>query len=673
MYQVVATSGDELWKKDLKIAHNNNLRPLFAIIKTAILEKDTQLFNEITEDLSNNVAIYRQKILDTKANKRHIQIEYPYSLLNVVYELAQDCFEKEDIAIQQQVSAIVNTIIFYDKSNNNWDCQKYGISSDTLKLLWIIAIDATNRKRYEYLKLYWAVVFEYTKNTFHAPVVTRDHLPTGHERYELTDSDKEERALIANVHFMWMAYLYDRQEYNLLKDVLEYYNGYRDVEELNFLSIETALLNYNAEILLKRKNITIEKLIHDFHYYTTNSTSEIRKQQMILANFVSFIVNIYYNRWKSVPIMPPNISMNESIASTNIERSLQHQKAIPNVDFDLVTISERMDDDKVDAFMSGLVPRTEPQEVEFLRKCKIGEAHLYHLFRYTKSNLSSEIGLNKVAWVNKISSDDLEWNIYNTEISTEINVSRGRMVYCGGEYTLYQEASSLSCGFLISLNEQVAKAYYSSINVPQEDITIDLLTQELNQMSHDKRYFLFYTNEAQLSVLKALHFEPIGERNYLYRGDFSIKCIPIHEDEYSTRIANQLWIMPKEEQPVLHFVDVDYGEGWKSIHEFANSTIKSRDLLHRKFEQAPIFVHMRDNNIEENNPLVTITLKSKIEIHGLEQPHVRVFSLANINNPIEGSIQVIEKGDCLLKIFEWILKVLHLFINFIKKIIRIIN
>lgn len=632
----------ELLEADEEIAKNYYLDPIFAIIRTAVLEKDAKLFNHIYEDLTKSVSTYRQEFRRNHAEKRHVQIEYPSSLLNAVNDLAQHCFEDENIYVQQQVSSIVGTLFIYEEQQDDYDVPRSGIHIDTLKLLWGIVIDATNRNRKEYLKLYWSSIFEYTKKMFHAIVVTRSDLLNGHEQYHLINEDLFEQALISNVHFMWVAYLYEKKEYDFLKEILEYYNGHSDVEELNFFLLKNIIENYSSTQLSHIEGSvinSIDNLIGEFHYYTTTSTSEIYKQRMVLSKFISLIVHIYYNKWNSVPIMPREIIVSDIIGNSLLKSSLLSQQFITGTIFDNTKVEKKMSDDEVNTFVMGVQNRNDEGERRFVKDCQISKAHIYYLFRHVKSTLSGNFGLNSFLWINQRQAATGGRNLnFTSDALSELDIDKSRMVYYGLESTLSKEASQISFSYINAINEQVAKTYYSQVNVEKNDVSGDGLRQILDSMLHadNKRYIFFYTTNEQLETLLSFGLEYKYELGFIYYGGtYPIKCVKLLEDENSQTLDNQLWIVSTKDQPVLKFVEIEENAEWKSVHKYAENKLRIKDAIDVRFERMYHYVKIEEKEDNNSNPLVTVSLKSRIEILGLDNPNVSVYKLDNIGEQHE--------------------------------------
>lgn len=642
----------ELLEKDEEIAKNYYLDPIFAIIRTAVLEKDAKLFNHINDDLTKAVSSYRQELSKNHVDKRHFQIEYPSSLLNVVYDFAQHCFDDENIYVQQQVSSIVGALFIYEEQKDDYEIQKSGLRVDTLLLLWKVAIDATNRNRKEYLKLYWSSIFEYSKKVFHAIVVTRTDLLNSHEQYTLTNDDLFEKALISNVHFMWVAYLYEKKEYAFLKEILEYYNGYSDVEELNFFLLKNIIENYSAKQLSNIEGSAINNignLIRLFHYYTTSSTSEINKQRMVLSNFISLIVHLYYNKWNSVPIMPHEIIVSDIQGNSLLKSSLLHQPIISDVYFDNTKVEKQLSEDNADAFIMGVQNRNDEGERRFIKDCQISEAHIYYLFRQVKISLSGNLGLNSFLWISQRQASEGRRVKFDSYVLSEVDVEKSRLVYYGLESYLGKEASQISISYLNAINEQVAKIYYSQLDIEKLDISGDGLRQILDNMSHanNQRYIFFYTRNEQLEALKSFGLEYKYELGYIYYcNTYPIRCVELAEDEIGQTIANQLWIVSTKDQPILKFVEIEGDDEWKSVHKYAKNKLMIQDALDVRFEKMPHYVKISEAEDDGGNPLVTISLKSKIEILGLDNPNVSVYKLDNISEQQEvnnGNQKLIDK------------------------------
>lgn len=625
-------SKNDVLKEDAKIASKNNLKSLFAIISTAIQEKNTTLFNNIYSDLYNGVTTYRNTVYSEQRGKRHFQIEYPNSFLNALCDLSQCCFEKDDISIQHQVYSFVCTALI-DSASDMYECPKCGISESSLDALWLIVMDATNRKRNEFVKLYWASIFEYMKQMFHAYIVIDKNLSEDYQRYNLTREDHLESALIANIHFMWMAYIYNKRYYEILKDVLEYYNGYRDIPELNFLFIEQTLINYDASLLNSIDNTrynSIDTLIRRYHYYATIATSEIEKQRHILADFVSFVVHLYYNRWESVPIMPRELTIAEGVNTSLIEVSLKRQRAIFDYRFDGVCLDKCMNDDEIDSFMTSILKRNQAFETAILQSIPIGRAHLYFLFRQIKSWLSWNLNNNEFVWLNALKGnvDNRKKSLATVLCTTYI--PKNKMVFCGSEFDVNGYGIESSKRYLNAINVQVAKEYYCKQRVQAEYTNIDMLREEVAQMSHDNKYILFYSSDEQLRLFTSMQFSWDDKVSILSNREFSIKCVLLSDnDKWGLSLINQLWIIPRNEQPLIRLIEDQNTKEWTTIHDYAKGIVKYRDMMSRQFEKMPIYVKISDYNVVQNIPMISVALKCKMEIYGKEYLNAKVLLLGD--------------------------------------------
>lgn len=635
--------GKHTIEKDGEKAKSKEFYPMIAIIETAIEEHDLDFIDEILRDLNNYIGSYRNEYSKMYPTKRHNLVIYPSALTTELVEIARIGFEKRDALTQRQVFYFVSNTLFDIPGINNFDIPKNGLSVYSLKTLWTIIIEATNTDKREYIKLYWFAIFEYTKRMFQAPAVTsaQDQLPNNVRSYELTEEDKFERALIVYIQFMWQAYLYDMKKYDILKDVLEYYNGVADVEELRFLSLDVALQTYSAKAVTSNASArnfnleNIDNIIYNFSYYSIPSTSDIEKQKLIIANYMSFLVLYNYNIWEEVPICSRNVVNLSDRSVIYLDRTLRQKPNKPQIDINNISIKKDISEPEIDAFMAYLRHRSDMEEHTFLRDTKFKKQNKAILAYRTQSDLSFDLTHRNYLWIDDAQQiNEADYRQADTDIIVNYSFPREMMIYPSIQHN-YTLSKDIAQQFLGTIDQQVLLSYYiRHARRKIETKQAEELRQILLNTNITDRVILFAQDEEQISRYQQLLlgiFEPQRRFIDLTEGNRNccIRCVIIPSGHPNLlNLGNQLWILPKDLQPIVRYKDLANKEGWTSIHDSTKTTKVILDKSDVKFSKIPIYVKFMDDIPDERGvPMAQINIKSEVEILGAKRLHIKVFRL----------------------------------------------
>lgn len=629
----VIESDHYLWY-DKDIAEEYRILTTFSIIEKAFEEENQDFFKEIIGDFQTVVSDYRKNWRITHPNKRHLMVEYPPALRNGLFNLAQECFKKNEVNIQEQVSRLLQ-IIFFDAPPTYGDVPRYGLSFSSMETLWAISIEAINRNQKEFVKIYWSDIYDYTMAMFHADAITSDVLPHNVNRYQLTDEDKYESSLIAYMHFMLQAYLYEKKEYETLKYLLEYYNGYRDVPELNFLNIDMAVLAYYAAGLsnnnLDDKLPNLGRIDTYLTYSNHPSTSDRDRQGIVLANYIVFLANHHYNATGGVPVCSSNIVQNPERNLQSLYNAFQSLSSLPDIDIYNVKLNKIMTEDEYTYFVKSIKNRGVQEEIMFRKETPDNNYNIRRLYASIHGTLSFEISHHIFVWTNysRIINEAEKGRI--VDVDSEGIIPKEIMIYKDAQRRLAENSFKIAQKHLSALNEKVVQVIYA----PQvgagrtRTVSPDELKEVFKGLNEEERILFFYINQgAPIEVAQKLNYLYAHDRDYISPQDRlsrkSIKCVQLSETEYAHNLENQIWILHHDEQPVVHFIDIENKDGWESLHLYGRKPIDKADEW---FADIPIYVKKDAVNDNPNEPMTRVSLKSKIMINGLQNMKPKIFVL----------------------------------------------
>ena len=606
-------------KYDFAIVEKSQIDTLLAIVECALGEQNERLANEINEDFKTEISTYRNTISNAQLDQRHIIVDYPDTLKCKIRDLAASCIKDELHSTQKQVMMLLRTI-FIDQSPRYGDIPKFGLSYSTLSTLFEILIKAIDNKNAEFVKYYWKEIFEYTREMFYAQAVTAPEgfMPHGILKYELTEEDKNEQDLIAKMQFMLQAYLYEKQEYDILKYTLEYRNKFSSVKCLDFLYVETALRSY----------INSNAANNSFNYHDNENDNK----DLILANYLCFIANYNYNIAGDVPYIKYNELQIQLSPFRALEFAFGNISALPPVTINEVRISRLMSDNEYKSFLASIKQRDENEEVQFIQDTPIKNQNTNLLYRFIKSPLSFEIPVHHFVWQPSFKGIDINGIRKHTfDIVCSDSISKELMAYEDIHGELPSKGFDIAQYYLSEIDKVVASSVYKPQSSQQKTKVSaeEMLDIIKNTSALDMIHFFYIDNNAPKQLAEKLGYLYDERRNFISPKEHNlrkcIKCVllPTKNSEVQ-RLKNQIWIVPAKEIPYIKFLDIeDIDNSWESIHNYGNMPFDRREEW---FKAMPHYVKMTE--IEQNQyPIVQLSIKSRIEITEIFNIQAKIFIL----------------------------------------------
>ena len=616
MYESSKTNLYEYFKEASKLSNVDNdttladkyeLSTLMAVIEKAFEEQNEVATNDIIADFRKAIAYYRS---NRTTSARHISVDYPLTFRTMICDLVQSGIDTGKKSTQEQVRKLLH-VIFFDDPAQYGDIPKYGLSYSTLQTIFRIIIDTIDRKHTEFVKIYWSEIFEYTRQMFYAQVIIapNDCMPESIDRYTLTDEDKKEQALIAYMHFMLQAYLYEKKEYDTLCYTLEYYNTFRTVQCLNFLSIDSALRAYCSV------GLNNEKL----YYSNPNIASETDNRDYILANYMSFIANYNYNATKDIPVSTPNVVKMSLSESRRLEEAFKTAVTLPGIRFNRIEVQKTMSIAEYTEFLKSLGERNEHEELAFIQKKPLRNSNLELLYKFIKDYLSFGILRHPFVWNLLLDGIELQ-GIRKTKVGVECSntFAKELMVYEDNQAELPNKGFEIVQNYLSAIDEKIVIATYAKLSDKSaKEISIEALHLIIQKMANTDRMIFFYKQKKSLEELaKKMGYLYDNQRDYispaarnLYK---CIKCVKLNGSNTKTNaLENQIWILPYDQQPFARFIEVTNKQGWESIHQYGGLLFDKTDEW---FIAMPHYVKTEEPVKQQEFPIAQLSLKCRIEI-----------------------------------------------------------
>ena len=610
-------------KYDFAIVEKSQIDTLLAIVECALGEQNERLANEINEDFRNEISTYRNIVSNAQQDQRHIIVDYPDTLKSKIRDLSTNCIKDGLHSTQKQVMMLLRTI-FIDQSPRYGDIPKYGLSHSTLSTLFEILIKAIDNKNAEFVKYYWKEIFEYTREMFYAQAVTapEEFMPHGVSKYELTEEDKTEQDLIAKMQFMLQAYLYEKQEYDILKYTLEYRNKFSSVRCLDFLYVETALRSY----------INNNAANNNFNYHDNENDNK----DLILANYLCFIANYNYNIAGDVPYIKYNDLQIQLSPFRALEFAFGNISTLPPVTINEVRISRLMSENEYKSFLNSIKLRDENEEKQFIQDTPIKNQNTNLLYRFIKSPLSFEIPAHHFVWQPSFKGIDIKGiKKQSFDIVCSDSISKELMAYEDIHGELPSKGFDIAQYYLSEIDKVVA----SSVFAPQSGQQVTKVSAEemrniiKSSSTLDMIHFFYTDDNAPKQLAEKLGYLYDERRNFISPNEHnlrkSIKCVllPIDNPEVQ-RLKNQIWIIPVKELPYIKFMDIeDIDNSWESIHNYGNMPF---DRKEEWFKAMPHYVKMTEI-VQNQYPIVQLSIKSRIEITEIFNIHAQVYIIDGIN------------------------------------------
>ena len=618
-YYFVKVCGLYSPKYEYSIIEKSQIDTFMAIVESALGEQNERLANEIITDFETEISAYRNIITNAQQNQRHIIVDYPDQFKDKIKDLASNCIKKGLQSIQESVMMLLRTI-FIDQAPRYGDIPKYGLSYSTLSTLFEILINAIDNKNSEFVKYYWKVIFDYTREMFYAQAITApdEYMPHDVLNYELTDEDKGEQDLIAKMQFMLQAYLYEKQEYDILKYTLEYRNKFRSVRCLDFLYVETALRSYiNSNIAN-----------NNFNYHKNENDNK----ELILANYLCFIANYNYNIAGDVPYIRYNDLQMQLSAFRSLEFAFGNISTLPPITINEVRISRLMSNNEYHSFLSSIKQRDENEEVQFIQDTPIKNQNTNLLYRFIKSPLSFEIPAHHFVWQPSFKGIDIKGKRKKSfDIVCVADLSKELMAYEDIHGELPSKGFDIAQYYLCEIDKVVT----ANVFAPQaSQPIIKVRSKELHDIikglsTLDMIHFFYADDDAPKQLADKLGYTYDERRNYISPNEKkirkSIKCVllPTNNQEVQ-KMNNQIWIVPVKELPYIQFLDIDnIDNSWESIHNYGNMPFDRKDEW---FKAMPHYIKMTEIN-QNQFPIVQLSIKSRIEITEIFDIHANVCIL----------------------------------------------
>ncbi len=608
---------------DSRIARNNKLSLLFAIIENAFEEQNQDVINDIISDFKELIEDYRESWGES-LEERHIHVEYPRTFREELIKMHKTIMQNREENSSEALKNFIKTI-FFDEPSKYGDVPKYGLSFSTMQTLFQILINAVDNNQKDFVKQYWRVIFNYTHDMFYSQAVTNEYIPHSVVRYELNDEDNHEQETIAYMHFMLQAYLYEKKDLDTLKYILEYYNRFQSVLCLNFLSIDTAIQAYKAT------GSSDENL-----NYSKDQYADLDRRNAILANYVVFLANYCYNKAGDVPVCSNAAGQISYSQSKELDASFKGMSSLPNMCLNRVEIKNVMSQDEYNEFLNSLRIRQGLEEVDFIQKTPIKNFNKGQLFKFIKSHLSFEIPRRRFVWNPLMGGVEINGiNHHSIDVVSSWIVSRELLIYDNHQKDLAEIAFSAVQNYLRGIDQTVSSLVFApQSNQNKRTTQSDELRQVTQNTANHERIIFFYIKEEAPALL--------AERiNYLYENgrDFispkerdsykCIKCIKLKESDQTTKVLeNQIWVLPNNQQPVVSFVDINNQEGWEMIQQYMDTPANySEDW----FKAMPQYIKIADSpGRPEEEPSLQLLLKCKIEIIEVDKIHAQVYTIEDL-------------------------------------------
>ena len=602
---------------DFAIIEKSQIDTLLAIVECALGEQNERLTNEIIRDFKSEISTYRNTISSTQQGQRHIIVDYPDTFKDRIRDLATNCIKDGFQSTQKQVMMLLRTI-FIDSSPRYGDIPKYGLSYSTLSTLFEILIIAIDDKNGEFVKYYWKVIFDYTREMFYAQAITapEEFMPHDVTKYELKEEDKEEQNLIAKMQFMLQAYLYEKQEYDILKYILEYRNKFCSVKCLDFLYVETALRSY----------INNNMANNNFNYHDNENDNK----ELILANYLCFVANYNYNIAGDVPYIKYNDLQIQLSAFRALEFAFGNISTLPPITINEVRISRLMSDNEYKSFLNSIKLRDENEEVQFIQDTPIKNQNTNLLYRFIKSPLSFEIPTHHFVWQPSFKGVEIKGKRKQSfDIVRVANLPKELMAYEDIHGELSPKGFDIAQYYLSEIDKVVTSYVYA----PQSSqLTTEVSAEEMHDIikgssALDMIHFFYTDDNAPKQLAEKLGYLYEKRRNFISPNEYnlrkSIKCVllPTNDPEVQ-RLKNQIWLVPIKELPYIKFLDIEeIDNSWESIHNYGNMPF---DRKEEWFKAMPHYVKMTE--IEQDQfQIVQLSIKSRIEITEIFTIHAQVY------------------------------------------------